>query len=222
MENLKTGDLILFSNNSNTSYWRYLSDIIKYFTHSDYTHIAMVLKDPTFIREDLKGLYIWESSWEGVPDSENHELKMGVQIQPLNEILNKYKDETIVVRKINCPSETFNDNTMREIHEVVHDKPYDIYPKDWMNALFKKDTDPQKTSRFWCSALVGYIYTKAGILNESTDWSILTPGDYSLGGENLSFNTDCNLLPYEEKNLINKIIASGSYHYIWFYCSIII
>ena len=199
MENLKTGDLILFSNNSDTSYWRYFSDIIKYFTHSNYTHIAMILKDPTFISDDLKGLYIWESSWEGIPDAEDHELKLGVQIQPLNEILNKYKDETIVLRTINCPKDTFDDIILQQIHEVVHNKPYDIFPKDWINAFLKKDTEPQKTSKFWCSALVGYIYTKVGILNKTTDWSILTPNDYSLTGENLSFNNNCNLLSYEEK-----------------------
>ena len=27
-------------------------------------------------------------------------------------------------------------------------------------AFFRKDGEPQKTDRFWCSALVGYIYTR--------------------------------------------------------------
>ena len=33
--------------------------------------------------------------------------------------------------------------------------------------------DPQKTDRFWCSALCGFIYTKCGLLDPKTDWSIL-------------------------------------------------
>ena len=40
------------------------------------------------------------------------------------------------------------------------------------------DAKPQKTDRFWCSALVGYIYTKCGLLDEKTDWSILRPSDF--------------------------------------------
>tara|TARA_B110001452_G_scaffold227748_1_gene202796 strand:- start:1228 stop:1497 length:270 start_codon:yes stop_codon:yes gene_type:complete len=41
----------------------------------------------------------------------------------------------------------------------------------------------QKTNRFWCSALVGYIYTQSGILKKETDCSILVPNDFSLDGE---------------------------------------
>ena len=59
--------------------------------------------------------------------------------------------------------------------------------KDWIEAFLQKDSKPQKTDRFWCSALVGYIYTKCGLLNEKTDWTILRPSDFSLSGENLKF-----------------------------------
>ena len=39
--------------------------MIKWGSHSNYySHIAMVLKDPTFLDKKLEGLYIWESSWE--------------------------------------------------------------------------------------------------------------------------------------------------------------
>jgi hypothetical protein len=44
---------------------------------------------------------------------------------------------------------------------------------------FKKLQKPQKTNRFWCSALTGYIYTMLGYLPSSTDWSILYPSDFS-------------------------------------------
>ena len=45
----------------------------------------------------------------------------------------------------------------------------------------------QNTKRFWCSALVGYIYTKCGILSESTEWSCLSPADFSSNSEDLAF-----------------------------------
>ena len=86
---------------------------------------------------------------------------------------------------------------MKQIHNVAYDKPYDIIPTDWIGAMFKKDTHPQKTNRFWCSALIGYIYTKLEILECDTDWSILAPNDFSLGGENLNFVKPYSLSPEE-------------------------
>ena len=77
---LKTGDLLLFNNTSTSTYWKYLSDLIKYGTHSNYIHVAMILKDPIFINRKMKGLYVWESSWEGLPDSDDNQYKFGVQI----------------------------------------------------------------------------------------------------------------------------------------------
>jgi hypothetical protein len=68
---------------------------------------------------------------------------------------------------------------MKEIHDCVFNKPYDIVVRDWIEAYCKKDPDPQKISRFWCSALAAYIYTKVGLLDEKTDWSIIRPSFFS-------------------------------------------
>ena len=160
----------------------------------------MVLKDPTFINKDFKGLYIWESSWEGHPDPQDDKIKLGVQITPLEEILHAYQGKGhVFIRKLACGKETFNSTIMQDIHSVVYDKPYDIVPKDWIEAFFKKDDHPQKTDRFWCSALVGYIYTRVGVLTPETDWSMLTPNDFSLSGENLSYKGIDRLLNFEHK-----------------------
>jgi hypothetical protein len=75
----------------------------------------------------------------------------------------------------------------------VYNKPYDIVPSDWIEAFLRVDPSPQKISRFWCSALVGYIYTMCGVLDTHTDWSILRPSDFSLEMENLIFNKFCSL-----------------------------
>ena len=100
--------------------------------------------------------------------------------------MENFKGSKIIVRTINN-NNNFTDKKLKEIHEVVYNKPYDIVPQDWIQALFRKDDSPQKTNRFWCSALVGYIYTKCGIIKSDTDWSILRPSDFSLDGERLSF-----------------------------------
>ena len=185
---LDTGDLLLFCNNDS-----WFTQLIRYGSHSDYTHVAMILKDPEFIHPSLKGTFVWESSWEGKPDPQDGKIKLGVQITPLQEIIDSYHDKNIYVRKLVKGKDKMTSESLRDIHQVVYDKPYDVLPSDWIEALFRKDSSPQKTNRFWCSALVGYIYTKSGILEPDTDWSILSPNDFSLTADTLHFTTDCCL-----------------------------
>lgn len=183
MENLKTGDLLLFSYPNGG----FLDSLIYWGTHSNYSHIGMVLKDPTFIHPALRGTYVWQSNWTGKPDPQDNKIKLGVQITPINELVNTYKGSGhCFYRTINCKN-NFSDENLKKVHDVVYNKPYDICPLDWFEAFLKKDPEPQKKDRFWCSALVGYIYTECGILEKNTDWSILSPSDFSLSGENIKF-----------------------------------
>ena len=197
MNNLKTGDLILFDNGRCNIF----SMLIKYFTQSEITHIGMILKDPDFIDPPLQGYYVWESNYEGEPDPQDNKIKFGVQITPIDEICDKYREKNskIYTRSINCPSELLNKDHLKEVHSVVYDKKYDFYLNDLINAIHRKDTDPQKTDRFWCSALVGYIYTNCGLLNKETDWSMLRPSDFtSEYSEDLNFNNEISLGPMIE------------------------
>ncbi len=196
---LKTGDLLLFNFKASGCFGCF-TRCIKWGTHSNYSHIGMILRDPTYINPNLRGLFVWESSWEGHPDPQDGKLKLGVQITPIQEILQEYQGKgNVFVRQLICSPNLFNKEKLLQIHNVVYDKPYDIVPKDWVEAFFKKDSDPQKTDRFWCSALVGYIYTQAGVLDSNTDWSILVPNDFSLDGENLKFKGISRLANTEYK-----------------------
>jgi len=192
METLKTGDILLFDYTGGGLFGIF-TYLIKKFTHSKFSHIGMVVKDPVFLNNSLKGLYLWESSEEPHSDPQYDKKNIGVQITPLYEILNEYKNNgNVYVRHINSnPKENikyfFSDKQLEDVHKIVYDKPYDIVPRDWWEAHEQIDTDPQKTDRFWCSALVGYIYTKCGLLDETTDWSIMRPCDFSLENENLKF-----------------------------------
>ena len=199
LSELNTGDLLLFNDNS-PGVFGWFTNMIKWGTHSNYSHIAMVLKNPTFLDKKLEGLYIWESSWEGSPDPQDGKRKLGVQITPIREVLDAYKNGHVYARKINTwEFNQFSDYNLKKIHDVVYNKPYDICPIDWVEAFLKKDLNPQKTSRFFCSALVGYIYTKCDVLVSDTDWSILTPNDFSLSGETVKFMPPFSLFPQENK-----------------------
>jgi hypothetical protein len=188
MDLLETGDLILFSSN-NTGFFGLFDKLIKLFTNSDYNHIGMVLKDPTYIDKDLKGYYLYESSWEGTPDPADGKIKLGVQITPLEEAF-KNNPGHAFLRKIKNTSdekykETFSDSNILYVYKKTNAKPYDLNPVDWIEAFFRVDPtfNLGKEDRFFCSALVGYIYQQLGVLQENTDWSIIRPSDFSLEDE---------------------------------------
>ena len=202
LTDLKTGDLILCVNQNKSGLFGAFTSMIKWGTHSNYTHTGVILKDPSFIHPSLKGLYVWESSDENNPDPQDGKLKIGVQITPLLELINDYKNNGhIFYRSIQCPNTCFSNENLKAVHDIVYDKPYDINPFDWIEAFIQKDSNPQKIDRFWCSALVGYIYTKCGLLQKDTDWSIMRPNDLSLSGENLKWNENCSLKK-EEKQIM--------------------
>jgi len=188
--NLNTGDLLLFDSKG-SGIMGFFSSLIKKITKSNISHIAMVLKDPDFLDPPLKGMYVWESNYEGKPDPQDGIVKFGVQITPLEEILDYYRKNKskVYVRKIICYPSLFSKNNLEDIHKVVYNKVYDIKISDWIEAIERKDKKPQKTDRFWCSALVGYIYTKCDILTPHTDWSILRPSDFTT-----KYNNNLNFL----------------------------
>jgi len=174
---LQTGDVILYHEIKGWSWMNIIGMLIEKVTGSPWSHTGVVLKDPTWINLDLKGIFLLESSYEGFPDSEDGKKKLGVQIVPLVESVYAFSGE-IYVRKLDH-SKTFSVETLEEIHKQVHDKPYDFCPIDWIEAGIKTDPYPQKTSRFWCSALVTYFYTKLGLFDSHKDWSIVRPDYYA-------------------------------------------
>ena len=188
---LKTGDILLFDETSKSIFMKGFEWIIKNGTNSVYSHVAVVLRDPTFIHPSLKGLYIWESSWEGKPDPQDGIEKLGVQITPFYEFLKHYMGK-IYVRRLLKGEQQITDERLNKIHDVVYKKPYDLHIKDWINAWVQHDDDPQKTNCFWCSALVAFILVGLGFLPDKTDWSIARPCDLSSNTNNLVFCDNCS------------------------------
>ena len=87
LDKLKTGDLLLFSAHLSFNPLNIFSLLIEFFTKKPYSHIGMILRDPTWIKPDLKGLYLWESTFEGTPDPQDGKIKLGVQITPIEKVL---------------------------------------------------------------------------------------------------------------------------------------
>ena len=126
--------------------------MIKWGTHSNYSHSAVILRDPSFIHPSLKGFYVWESGEEDNPDPQDGKKKIGVQISPIDEVFSPYKRTGghVYYRKVESQENLFTDEKLKEVHKIVYDKPYDILPGDWVEAFTQKDPNPQKTNRFSC------------------------------------------------------------------------
>lgn len=193
---LKTGDLLLCDDLAYGS-WGLFSWLIKFVTKSDFSHVGMIVKDPDFTETPLKGTFVWTSGISNVPDPEDKTKKFGVQFIPFDHFIQTYGGK-IFLRRIEFEHNEeyysiFETNKLKQIHQVVYDKPYDVVITDWIEAFCKKDPNPQKTSRFFCSALIGYIYTKLNLLDDNTDWSIISPSFFSSENKTFSMHHKANL-----------------------------
>ena len=110
LETTDTGDIILFNSRK---YWysRWIESVL----HSKFSHIGIIIKNPSFIDEKLTdGTYLFESSYEGIPDSIDHKKIYGVQLNPLKNvyitILIKVILALFIIEKINVtkPNSFFN------------------------------------------------------------------------------------------------------------------
>jgi hypothetical protein len=190
----QTGDLLLYNT---TKYW--YSRLIERFTSSDYSHISMVLHRPTWLDPSLTAeeYYVLESGSERFPDAVSGDFKFGVQVCPLSKVWAEYASQGyghLYVRRIRFldanPSHDALIDGIKAAYAKVKGCPYDLNPCDWIKCYFDESkTLPhieatrqhdQKTTSFWCSALVSFILVVAGFLDKSVPWTVITPYDFSV------------------------------------------
>ena len=186
IDELETGDIILFSGNY------FLSYIVEYFTNSIYSHVGIVLKNPNLGDARFKGIYLLESGFENTPDPENHRIKKGVQIINLEDKIKNYRGR-IYVRKLHCTRDKKFYEKIIEIHSTVHNIPYDLNPIDWIKGYYKLDIgNTQKENTYWCSALVSFVYVELGFLDKNIPWTLISPKELSSSNNELKF-INCKL-----------------------------
>ena len=196
LNNLDTGDILLFSGSS------ILGRFLEFFGRSKYSHVGIVLKNPKFLNDALEdGIYILESSSNNTPDSEDHMYKIGVQIHKLEDVLNEYNKGCVYVRKLNCIRDDFFYNKLSNIHKEIHNKPYDLNISDWIMAKYNLDKEIKpnplyKTTKyFWCSALVCFIFKELGFIKKDINWTLIAPREFSsIEGKYITFdNSICKI-----------------------------
>lgn len=197
LEQLESGDLIIFS--ATKSYKNWYATLIEFITGSPYSHVGIIIKDPTFTPTPLKGLYVLESGWESENDVEQSTKKFGVMLQLLDDVVRLY-DGRIWIRRLKVERDFIFYEKLSQAHSDMHNLPYDDNPIHMLSALFSyvaRESIIDKRgniSEVWCSALVTYIYMKLGLIDQKTDWSMIFPFDYGEGGRIVFINSSLDQL----------------------------
>lgn len=174
---MDNGDILLFQSNYKGMFG-WWAKIISFVTNSKWTHVAIILKDPTYINSEYKGIYVIESG------SEKWSKKWGTIVSPLNKILSSPDHRLIAYRKLywNIPEED-----LKVVYNTVVNKPYDINPIELIGNELETSllANSQESDRYVCSTLVAYIYTAIGLLRNDTKWFYYQPWHFSEQNKNL-------------------------------------
>lgn len=189
---LQTGDIILFSGRKNY----FINWAIEYFTSSKYSHVGVIIKDPPF-NPSLKGIYILESTETPlIKDSEDGKYKLGVGLKLLSDKLKNY-DGRVFIRKLHIERNASFYERINKVHNIVHNKPYDLKLEDWLDAKFRAEFgDVHKKNTFICSALVSFFLVGIEAISKDTPWTVLRPSDLGTDSKkryNLTFINHCTL-----------------------------
>lgn len=174
---LKTGDIILFSGKGGISYG------IKFFTLSKWSHVGMVYKieDPL----DAKGsVFCWESTLlTDLNDADTGKLTMGVQRIELSERLERCfaSGYEISIRPLSNP---LTDDMVRALNDFRHEvsgRPYEKDKIELLNAAYDGlfGENKEDLSSLFCSELVAEAYQRMKLLTEKTPSNEYTPKDFS-------------------------------------------
>lgn len=193
----ESGDMILFHG---TSWYSY---VLEWFGHCRVSHVGILVRDVDLNRMNVRvidmdpnGWYVLHSGY-GI-STETGLYQFGVHIESLSRVLSQYGWNAVWIRKMHVLRNNTFVETMKRIHESIHQRPYDMSIRDWimaewvvwfpMFASWFPSSWYQKTDHFWCSALVIYVYARLGWVHPNLPWSILSPFECTEKGTILRWN----------------------------------
>lgn len=158
----------------------FASKFIELFTWSRFSHVGIILKDPTYIDPKLIGTFLLESGQECVKDAENNEIKFGVQITRWDEIYENYDGE--IWKRSFIPNKDCT-KRLKIIHSIIHNKPYDTNIDDLLRLEIGEIWgNCKRTNSFVCSSLISFILVCFDCLDHNTSWDIITPKQFDKNG----------------------------------------
>lgn len=172
---LKTGDVVLFSGKGGVSEW------IKWFTGSKWSHVGMVM-----VLESYDSVLLWESTTLGdLPDVESGKSHRGVQLVGLRERIAGYGGEEVSVRQLNKALDAGQLKSLGDFRSEVSGRPYEKNKIELLRAaadLFPFDRNKENLSSLFCSELVAESFQRVGLLpdgGKAKPSNEYTPEDFS-------------------------------------------
>lgn len=197
--NMNTGDLLIFHG---TSWYSYL---IEWFGGSRISHVGVYLHHPERIDGLLTGplalksptdQYVMHSAYGR--SAETGEYIFGVHIEPFEDVVAVYGKSNVWVRKIHAKRDEDFYTRLVDAHTCLHAKPYDLTLVDWLQAEIRlkysdhfrpiMDRWVHRTDRFWCSAMVTYLFVRLNWVFPNVDWTFVTPYELTEAGTTLRWN----------------------------------
>ena len=173
---LDTGDIVLFSGKGA------ISQGIKRFTFSHWSHVGMVLKSYEF-----ESILLWESTTTtNIPDIESGDPIKGVQIVPLSQRIALYNG-AISIRKLTIERNQQRLKSLIKLRKKLRGKKYE---KNYIELIKSAYDGPfghntEDLSSLFCSELVAEAYQAMGLLSDDKTEKCykpsneFTPADFS-------------------------------------------
>ena len=168
---LKTGDLVLFSGKGG------ISEGIKWFTGSRWSHIGVVMRLP----DQFDAVLLWESTTLGTAaDVFSGRIEKGVMLVPLSARLRNYRGE-VAVRMLSVQDRSPVIRAASVVREKYKRTPYER--NYW--ELFRSAYDGlfgqnrRDTSSLFCSEAVAELYQAAALLPGDPPSNEYTPEDFA-------------------------------------------
>jgi len=169
-DNLKTGDIVLFSGNS------LISSGIKIVTSSVWSHVGMILKIPQY---DM--VFVWESTTlTKLADAIDGKTKQGVQLVLLSDRVDTY-DGIMSVRHLSKEVSEHSVFELMKFRQTVKNRPYEESKIELIKSAYDGwlgDNDEDLSSLF-CSELVAEAYQRMKLVSEKLPSNEYTPADFS-------------------------------------------
>jgi hypothetical protein len=174
---LKTGDILLFSGKSG------ISEGIKFFTLSKWSHVGLVYRfqDPL---DSFGSIFCWESTTlSDIADAETGKLTKGVQRVELSERLERCfaKKYEVSVRRLNQPLTDQMIIALNQFRVEVSGRPYEQNKIELIKSTYDGifGQNKEDLSSLFCSELVAEAYQKMGLLTNDIPSNEYTPKDFS-------------------------------------------
>ena len=169
-DDLKTGDMVLFSGDG------FVSRIIQMYTRSKWSHVGLVVKDEWY---DM--LLLWESTTLSKVKTVYGNVRQGVAVRPLSEVVAKYEGE-VGIRQLERPLSDGQQVDIGDLRKEFKGRDYEQSKSELFKSAydFIGGKNEEDLSSLFCSELVAEAYQRVGLLSEHTPSNEYTPADLAV------------------------------------------